>query len=286
MAKFCGSCGGALRPESRFCAACGASSPAEARQPTAGPQRPRQLAAIGIVGAAAVLTLGLIGGYAAGWFESDQAPVEQSALSAVDAEGPLPQSWFDDYSDAFVSGPVTQFVTGTAQMRNYPTSRGSTIIETLQPGRQVEGRWVEGADPTTRWLRTTDGGYVWDGNLAASAQPAADGNSNQFPVHLRGTWGLRDDCNGADMDMTVTISANTISFYETRGHIISTSNDGKSGTSYDVSMSGEGQNWTANFAIEPSADGRSIFIRELNNQHDPGTRYFDSGLACNQLVRP
>ena len=25
---------------------------------------------------------------------------------------------------------------------------------------------MEGADPTTKWLKTSDGGYVWEGNLA------------------------------------------------------------------------------------------------------------------------
>ena len=175
MTKFCGSCGTALRPEAKFCAACGnplrtvVQPPAleySDRQSFTRHLANPQMAAVWIVGA--VVAIALIGSVL-GWFGRDHSSGgEQVAegLSTVNSNGSLTQQWFDEYKDDFLSDQVTQFVTGTAQARSYPTSRGSTIIATLQQDLQIQGRWVKGADPTTRWLRTNNGTYVWDGNLA------------------------------------------------------------------------------------------------------------------------
>ncbi|GAA4644321.1 hypothetical protein GCM10023115_22810 [Pontixanthobacter gangjinensis] len=99
--------------------------------------------------------------------EEGTSAVEAPAqVKAEDPNAPRPQSWFDDYSDTFQSAELTRLLAGTAQKRNFPTARGSRVLETMKPGIAVTGRWVEGADPKTRWLKTKDGGYIWEGNLA------------------------------------------------------------------------------------------------------------------------
>lgn len=292
MAKFCGSCGGSLRSGAKFCAACGAALPVvmqsgrseHSDQSSMTGQRPERPVLVAAIVVGGILSLALVGN-AAGWFGNSQSAVEEQVAAEqllANNSGPLPKSWFVEYSDDFLSDPVTQFVTGPAQKRNYPTSRGTNVIATLQQGNQIEGRWVKGADPSSKWLRTSDGGYVWEGNLA---QALARNSPGQFPSQLRGTWGLRDDCNGADMDMTVTISSNSISFYESRGDLVGTSMDATGYPVYRLSMSGEGQTWAASYTITPSVDGRSILLRDISRRDDPEIWYFDVGLPCDQLVR-
>lgn len=92
------------------------------------------------------------------------AVAEASAGSSVEAR-----------ADRFLSDYLEVAVTGVAQKRNAPTTLGSMIVQTLQPGERLSGRWVQGADGESRWLRTMDGGYVWEGNLAVPGSISPDG---------------------------------------------------------------------------------------------------------------
>lgn len=72
----------------------------------------------------------------------------------------------DEYEDKFVSSTTSQYVVSAARKRDYPTTLGSTVLSTLLPGSELNGRWVRGGDGESLWLKTEDGGYVWEGNLA------------------------------------------------------------------------------------------------------------------------
>lgn len=84
-----------------------------------------------------------------------------------------------------VSEAQSYRVTGTANVRNAPTTEGSEVVSVLQQGDTVTGEWVEGStDATTRWLRLKwqgSIGYVWEGNLLAQSsqgqQEQRGGNS-------------------------------------------------------------------------------------------------------------
>lgn len=89
-----------------------------------------------------------------------QAPGAGPAAAVTAAKDAAPTA-----ADRFLSDSLDVTVTGVAQKRSAPTTRGSTILRTLQPDERLSGRWVQGADGESRWLKTTDGGYVWDGNL-------------------------------------------------------------------------------------------------------------------------
>lgn len=52
-----------------------------------------------------------------------------------------------------------------ARLRDRPSATGTSIIKTLPAGQAVAGLWVQGTDPSTRWLKAGDQGYIWDGNL-------------------------------------------------------------------------------------------------------------------------
>lgn len=175
--QFCAQCGAGLARHSKFCPTCGhvvASGPdfsaatAATRSPSTGDGKAKAL--LGGAALLAALCVGTLGAWQFGWLGMIGADSKLVAPAdsgdGREADVARPASWFETYADKFLSGGVVQYVTGTAQKRNYPTSQGSTVLATLQPGERLAGRWVEGADLTTRWLRTDHGGYVWDGNLA------------------------------------------------------------------------------------------------------------------------
>jgi hypothetical protein len=71
--------------------------------------------------------------------------------------------------------PATQFTVSGARVRNSPTTDKSTVLSTLKAGTRVIGHWVEGVDPSTKWLKTDDGGYIWEGNLASENEISPQG---------------------------------------------------------------------------------------------------------------
>ena len=97
------------------------------------------------------------------------------ALAGAPGDAPAPTGGVAERADVFLSDSLDVTVTGVAQKRDAPTTRGSTILRTLQPGERLSGRWVQGADGESRWMKTADGGYVWDGNLAAPGSITPDG---------------------------------------------------------------------------------------------------------------
>lgn len=174
MLGICGGCGKAIVPGARFCSNCGWQVPAETA-----PVAPASLAGIeaqkgsrtnpavigGVIAGILVVAAGL-GLWLARDATGDLVPaVEATTEAAIDPNAPRPQEWFDTYSDKFVSAEIERITTSAGQKRNFPTAKGSVVLDTIPRGTILSGRWVEGGDPATRWLKTRDGGYVWEGNL-------------------------------------------------------------------------------------------------------------------------
>jgi len=153
-AKFRRRCGAQLRQQARFCGACGgavAAAPADPAPPADTPIRHSiagmpmwQAAAIGAAVSLAVLA------WQQGWL--GKAGDTMAAATGI--------------GDTFLSDETMQFAFARAMIRDRPTAQASTVLGALAPGDSATGRWVQGTDPSTRWLKTADG-YVWDGNLAA-----------------------------------------------------------------------------------------------------------------------
>lgn len=107
-----------------------------------------------------------------------KVPAGAARIPACQALASAPDAAADRVAgrtDLFLSEALDVTTTGTAQKRNAPTTLGSMILRTLQPGERLSGRWVQGADGESRWLRTADGGYVWEGNLAVPGSITPDG---------------------------------------------------------------------------------------------------------------
>lgn len=97
------------------------------------------------------------------------------ALASAPGDAPAPVGGVAERAEVFLSDSLDVTVTGVAQKRSAPTTRGSTILRTLQPGERLSGRWVQGADGESRWMKTADGGYVWDGNLGLPGSISPEG---------------------------------------------------------------------------------------------------------------
>jgi hypothetical protein len=64
---------------------------------------------------------------------------------------------------------VVVSVTGTASVRNAPTTKGSVVLRTLSVGDNIVGQWVNSpVDPSEKWFEfvsNSQKAYVWGGNL-------------------------------------------------------------------------------------------------------------------------
>ncbi|MEQ1509840.1 MAG: hypothetical protein ABL909_05490 [Sphingopyxis sp.] len=147
------------------------------------PQARRTLLPFLLFGA---LIAALIGAYV-GWSMFGQSPQMAEVADAPEAAAPAdtrPQ-WQINYADAFLSpDTVIMTVAAEAKQRDLPSTDGTVVARERREGEMVSGRWVRGADGTSRWLKLSDGGYVWDGNLAT---PGGPGSPIAIPFSNRDT---------------------------------------------------------------------------------------------------
>lgn len=94
----------------------------------------------------------------------------EGGTPATAASGSAPAA---PYVDNFLTGFETHYTQSQANERNIPAPKGSRVLRSYGAGVALQGRWVKGVTPGTRWLKTSTG-YVWEGNLVGSAvAPAA-----------------------------------------------------------------------------------------------------------------
>lgn len=108
----------------------------------------------------------------------ERAPASIAAADSNSAVGSAA------YQDRFVSGEEENFrLTGTARLRDLPTTGGSSVIGTFSAGDLLSGKRVVGANGSSQWVRIDRGGsagYLWTGNLEivpAASEPAVDAPS-------------------------------------------------------------------------------------------------------------
>lgn len=178
---YCGKCGQQLKDGARFCRACGTPTGFVPAPPAASPAPPpayddhaappgRGLARpilAGIAAGAIVLALGGAAAWQAGVFD-EAAPVSDAPAQAA----PLDETtaWKANYTDNFLSGPETRYLTAEANLRDYPSSDGTEILRSLPEGAGITGRFVQGREADQLWFKLDVGGYIWDGNIG---EPAA-----------------------------------------------------------------------------------------------------------------
>ena len=73
----------------------------------------------------------------------------------------------------------------------------------LAAAEPLQGRFVQGVDPTTRWLRLDSGGYVWDGNLSGqnASQDLSACAGEQPPTSVADAERWLADCKARSLQM-------------------------------------------------------------------------------------
>lgn len=119
---------------------------------------------------AGVAALVAVAGAAGWWWGANSQP----EMAAVQAEAvpstPIPTAARP--ADTFLSEGVTLRVSANADVRDWPSATAGGVVRSFAAAAPVTGRWVQGADGASRWLRLVDGGYVAATSLTTPA-PAA-----------------------------------------------------------------------------------------------------------------
>ena len=91
-----------------------------------------------------------------------------------------------------------------------------------------------------------------------------------IPAAFQGRWGLVEaDCDPARADNKglMTVTADTISFYESRAKVQAATASSPQRFEGDFAFSGEGETWTKHMAFSWAADGKSL----VRSENDPQT---------------
>lgn len=193
---------------------------------------------------------------------------------------------FSKYEDDFLSGIIELQVTSVANVRNYPTSRNTNILKKLSAGIIISGRWVRGFDPTTKWLKMEDGGYIWEGNLNSRAGQSNPANV-EFPDKLRGDWSTRDKCRGGDFELIVVIASSELSIHEDAGQLERISKDKNGNPLYHVRLSVHGLGGSgavdAVLKFTFNASGRMLTMTRVDDPNIGDLVLSDTYLNCDQI---
>lgn len=177
---ICEQCGATSNEVINFCKICGAPAdgftpvvklPANYQTLSAGTKSNNNNLVIGVL-IGLLVAMGLGGAYVMGKGERGDG-LETSAKTAptatTGAAGASTTVVSTPYVDSFLSGPVTQYTSSTANERDRPAPNGaSRILRSYAAGTILQGQWVKGVTSGTRWLKTPSG-YVYEGNLTSSA---------------------------------------------------------------------------------------------------------------------
>lgn len=215
-----------------------------------------------------------------------------SGLFGSKSEGPqlaadgLPD--FASYQDMFLSEEAEYVVTGMANVRDFPTSQGTTIIRTLNEGETVMAREVQAFDPSSQWMKLSNGGYAWGSNLLQAEPPSTQMTgeataSIEFAQNIRGTWSSMETCRGARNNAEVTITKNTMSFSESVGQLkrIETNEFGQ--PIYEVAFSSYYETWIDRMEISLTANGHSIIMTRPDARNHPELAYHIPDGGCEKV---
>jgi hypothetical protein len=109
---------------------------------------------------------------------------------------------------------------------------------------------------------------------SASSTPTPEPDSGTaIPATLHGRWGLvAADCTSkrGDAKGLLTITAKSLSFYESRGTLGKVAERDASRIVADFAMSGEGQSWTRRMVLDGQDGGQTLIRREQGADAMPG----------------
>jgi len=212
-------------------------------------------------------------------------------VSEVSDAPPLTEAGLPDlvgYRDIFIGDEEEYIVTGTANVRDFPTSEGTTVIQTFTGGETVLAREVSAFDPSSQWFKLSNGGYIWGGNLEGIGLPSDSSPSltaSVFPPWSQGHWSSKDFCpqsNGGSI--YVVIEGDRI-YVNGNGSQISDQFQDAADTLYSIKPIDAQDQFEMTISLRPSADGRHIVLEHIEPHEIEPWLLFQEGLPCNQLVR-
>lgn len=162
-------------------------------------------------------------------------------------------------------------VISEANVRNAPTTEGSTVVDTAAAGTQIKGSWVNGStDPTERWFEIEDNRkFVWEGNIREKSAPQSSNaaqfqsSPNKIPSHFWGKW--TDDvsrCQTRYDDSALEIYADAVRFWESEGQVVKVEIFGDQ-VEAKLSMVGEGEQWDSTLRLRETPEKRQIMLNGI-----------------------
>lgn len=116
-----------------------------------------------------------------------------------------------------------------------------------------------------------------DGGIGDGATPLPEDTAGisegVIPPSLRGRWGLTAaDCTSTrgDAKGLLTVSATTLTFYESVGRLDTVENRRENAIRAEFSFTGEGMSWTRNVALELQDGGDTLVRREYGKDAAAG----------------
>ncbi len=165
-------------------------------------------------------------------------------LAACDTKSPAPSS--QETTIAVDGKEVTVDATPTAE----PASGGEAPTS-LDP--QGDGGETPAPEPTLINPHRVPANDVADDSAPLTA----------IPARFLGQWdGIEGSCT-PDSDLFLTIRPGTITFYESQGEVAAVRR-GKPGIVVTLAMQGEGESWTADYAMSLAKGGNQLATRELS----------------------
>lgn len=192
---------------------------------------------------------------------------------------------FAEYADIFIGEEVEYFVTGSANIRDFPTSQGTEIIGALSEGETTLAREVMSFDSDSRWLRLASGGYVWGENLikigrSDTGEESPTSSENSFAENIRGTWSNMASCTGREPDTPLVISEATIRLGDTPGDLQRVTRDELGREEYHIGFSDNDHGSTVIWRMSRNANGFSILIDDVEYPESPMQEFHTPSAGC------
>lgn len=181
---------------------------------------------------------------------------------------------FAEYEDVFLGDEAEYYVTGVANVRNYPTGQNTDVVGSLAEGNRVMAREVRAFDRNSQWLKLSTGGYVWGRNLAPIGGNQSEIKRAEY-ARLIGRWHVSGGCNVESGD-TLTVEEEAVFF-------------GPNSYEQDIRVEPQGFRF---FMYEPGSGFRDDFLL-FSREGEPGiwmrsmhqgelldTFFYDASASC------
>lgn len=191
---------------------------------------------------------------------------------------------FAAYEDVFIGDEMEYYVVGLANIRDFPTSQNTNVIGSLAEGNRVLAREVMAFDPDSRWLKLSDGGYVWGRNLVSVSNGENVAGLAVSPA-LTGRWTNGNACAGLGQSTFVSVSETDVIVDGTRYAILNVLTAGQELPAYEFSTAGSGVSEDAYLQLTEDPNWDVLWITYPYDAERGELRLFRADLPCPEVMR-